>query len=96
MYVNVLFLFLCRDTFSISQFCIILGSGDSGGPLVDVHTNTLVGIAEAVNSGGCGIGQPDIFIRVSTFYYWIERQTKSDLSTNTVPAVVKIPTFQGK
>ncbi|GLH16644.1 Chymotrypsin [Gryllus bimaculatus] len=76
---------LCRQTFGTyirsSNICTQgLGdrgvcNGDSGGPLVDLGSGLQIGVTSFVSSDGCQSGNPNGFVRVSSFASWIADNT---------------------
>lgn len=46
-------------------------NGDSGGPLVQTSNRAQLGVVSFGRAGGCAIGWPDVYARVSSYVNWI-------------------------
>ncbi|GJQ80515.1 hypothetical protein Trydic_g12406 [Trypoxylus dichotomus] len=59
------------------QICALIGSGrgacngDSGGPLYQSSNGAQLGVVSFGRAGGCAIGWPDVYARVSSYVNWI-------------------------
>ncbi|GJQ72122.1 hypothetical protein Trydic_g3217 [Trypoxylus dichotomus] len=59
------------------QICAFIASGqgacngDSGGPLYQNSNRAQLGIVSFGRAGGCAIGWPDVYVRVSSYINWI-------------------------
>ncbi|XP_013107221.1 brachyurin [Stomoxys calcitrans] len=51
--------------------------GDSGGPLVYTHRGKdyLVGVTSFGSAGGCEIGHPTVYTRITNYLHWIYKKT---------------------
>ncbi|KRT85575.1 Trypsin, partial [Oryctes borbonicus] len=62
---------------STLQICAFIGSGrgacngDSGGPLYQSSNRAQLGVVSFGRAGGCAIGWPDVYARVSSYINWI-------------------------
>ncbi|EDV40759.1 uncharacterized protein Dana_GF10665 [Drosophila ananassae] len=52
-------------------------NGDSGGPLVLLFQNTsyLIGVTSFGSAGGCELGAPTVYARITAYLPWIRQQT---------------------
>nr|ABZ04013.1 serine protease 5 [Costelytra zealandica] len=68
---------------STMQICAVTRSGqgacqgDSGGPLVQNSNRAQLGIVSFIRAGGCAIGWPDVYARVSSYISWIQNAVNS-------------------
>ncbi|KAK9686150.1 Trypsin [Popillia japonica] len=66
-----------------SQICAVIGAGrgacqgDSGGPLIQTSNRAQLGITSFIRAGGCAIGWPDVYARVSSYIAWITNAVNS-------------------
>ncbi|KAI4469683.1 chymotrypsin-related [Holotrichia oblita] len=65
------------------QICAFIRSGagacngDSGGPLVQTSNRAQLGVVSFGRAGGCAIGFPDVYARVSSYINWITSAVNS-------------------
>nr|ABZ04011.1 serine protease 3 [Costelytra zealandica] len=71
------------NSVSTMQICAFIGSGrgacngDSGGPLVQNSNRAQLGVVSFGRAGGCAIGWPDVYARVSSYIAWINSAVAS-------------------
>nr|AXF35735.1 serine protease 3 [Holotrichia oblita] len=52
-------------------------NGDSGGPLIQTSNRAQLGVVSFGRAGGCAIGWPDVYARVSSYINWINSAVNS-------------------
>nr|ABZ04014.1 serine protease 6 [Costelytra zealandica] len=64
---------ICAVTWAGQGAC----QGDGGGPLMQNSTRAQLGIVSFISAGGCALGYPDVYTRVSQYISWIQSAVSS-------------------